>query len=119
MKPLTKILGTIAIASTIGLSACKTIEEGVIYKTKEYIGKLESSRTFPTKWPKPKKTFIVTDSISFIVRGEPEIKPGTRCYVTHDRIKDISEHFQKVTYFTWPGNKREKKFMVYRRGRHY
>jgi len=119
MKTLKKLLigGGIVLSS---LSACKTIEEGVIYKAKEeYVGKLESSRTFPTKWPKPKKTFIVTDSISFIVRGEPEIEPGTRCYVTHDRIKDVSGHIQSATYFTWPGNKNEKKYKIYRRGRHY
>jgi len=63
MKTINKILGAIALASTIGLSACKTIEEGVLYPTKKYIGRLESSRTFSTKWPKPKKTFIVTDSL--------------------------------------------------------
>jgi len=119
MKTL-KNLVKLALISTIGLSACKTIEEGVIYKTKEYVGKLESSRTFATKWPKPKKTFIVTDSVSFTVRGElPKIESGTWCYVTHDRIKDISGNPQGVTYFTWSGNKKEKKFKVYRRGRSY
>ena len=119
MKTLKNLVKLILIP-TIGLSACKTIEEGVIYKTtKEYVGKLESSKTFSTKWPKPKKTFIVTDSISFTVRGEPEIKPGTRCSVTHGRIKDPSGKIHSATYFTWSGNKTEKKFMVYRRGRHY
>jgi len=78
-----------------------------------------SSKTFPTKWSKPKKTFIVTDSISFIVRGEPETKPGTRCYFTYGRIKDPSGNMHSATYFTWPGNKKEKKFRAYRRGRHY
>ena len=115
MKTINKILIPVI---ALGLSACKTIEEGVSYKTKkEDIGKLDYSRKIPTKWPESKRTFIVTDSLSFAVRGEPEIKPGTWCYFTQDKIRNISGHTHNVKYFTWPGNKKEKKFRVYGRGR--
>ena len=102
MKLVNKILigGGIVLSSLVG---CKTIEEGIIYKTKEDIGKVDYSRKIPTKWPESKRTFIVTDSLSFAVRGEPEIKPGTWCYFTQDKIMNISGRIHNVKYFTWPG----------------
>lgn len=117
MKTINNMLGAIAIASTIGLSACKTIEQGILIKTTEYIGKVNYSRKIPTKWPEPKRTFIATDSLSFAVRGEPEIKPGTWCYFIQGKRKNISGHVHNVKYLTWSGNKNEKKFRVYGRGR--
>ena len=109
MKNINKILGTIALATTIG-AGCKTIEEGVFYKTKEYVGKLEYAKQMEKTFFEPKKTFIQTDSMSFIVKGHPDIKPGTWCYVTYDRIPLQGGNSRGTINFTWLGT--EKKHLV-------
>ena len=104
MKTINKILGTIALATTIG-AGCKTIEEGVIYKTREYVGRLEYSKPRETSAFESKKTFIQTDSMSFIVEGHLEIEPGTMCYVSRD--DPLSQW-----YFTWNNKKNNKRYNI-------
>jgi len=120
MKTINKILGTIAIATAIG-TGCKTIEEGVIYKTREYVGKLEYARPTENKWNDSKKTFIQTDSVSFFVKGHPEIKSGTLCYIKHDKIHSVSGHTSSIMYLTWDDidKKDIKKHKVYGRKRDF
>jgi hypothetical protein len=113
MKTLNKILAIPLIA--LGLSSCKTVEEGVIYKTKEYIGKLQYTQPISSEWNEPERTLVVTDSTSFVVKGNSEsleLEPGTPCYVCYDKIDKKS-----VLNFTWEDS--NKKFKVYGRQRHF
>lgn len=111
MKNLKKTLARIALAATIGLSACKTIEEGVIYKTKEFIGKSEYTAPIQDR-KKPNKTLVVTDSTSFVVDGRLDLEPGTWCYVIYDR-QYRHGHSKNILYFTWKDT--DKKYRI--RGR--
>lgn len=99
MKKITNfLLGTGIVLSAL---SCKTIEEGVLIKTRIYAGMLEDARPMETGFLGPKKTFIQTDSMSFIVRGHPEVKSGTLCYVNRGRTYPVGGGSQSVWYFTW------------------
>ena len=101
MKNITKILIPIV---ALGLGSCKTIEEGVIYKTEEYVGKVQSFKPLERRWYDPEKTFVVTDSTSFFIQGEPKIPIGSWAYVaTRKKQGDARKHL----YFTWKGTKKE------------
>ncbi len=102
MKNIKKTLAVLALATAIGFSACKTIEEGVLKKTKECIGKSESITLIQDR-RKPNKTLVVTDSTSVVVNGRFDLKPGIRCYVIYDRESNSYGSSKSVLYFTWEG----------------
>jgi len=78
MKNIAKILIPLAVLS---LSSCRTVQEGAIYKTRKYIWEVQFYQEMArTKWSDPKRTFVVTDSVSFVIEGLPKIPLKSESY---------------------------------------
>ena len=99
---------------TIGLSGCmppsKMVREGVIYKTRVYVGKYEKSVPFGEKFYN-----IQTSLYIFTLKENPVIPEGTFCYMRVERCKwdmhpDIAIELSPK-YFTWNGA--EKEYSIY------
>ena len=82
------------------------VEEGVLYKTKYYVGKYEDS--YPSE-----KNFInirTSDAI-FLIKENPDIPKGAFCYVRVDPCRqnvheDIGYRLSPK-YLSWSGSERE------------
>ena len=98
----------------IGLSACapssKMVKEGVIYKTRIYVGVYEKSVSIGEKYYN-----IQTSNYIFTLRENPAIPEGSLCYMRMERL-DRRFHpeiaYQLAPkYFTWNGA--EKEYSIY------
>ncbi len=101
MKNIAKILIPLAVLS---LSSCKTVQEGAIYKTRKYIWEVQFYQEMArTKWSDPKRTFVVTDSVSFVIEGLPKIPLKSESYLED---KKYPSQAKKHKYFSWKNSKK-------------
>lgn len=106
MKNIAKILIPLAALS---LASCKTIQEGVIHETKRDIGKVQSYQEMARiKWSDPKRTFVVTDSTSFVIEGIPKIPLGSWSYLEDKRYPSQAK---KHKYFSWRDSKKQYRLL--------
>ena len=105
MKNIEKIL----IPVLLSFGSCKTIQESVTYKANESFGKIKSYQEMARgKWSDPKRTFVVTDSASFVIEGVPKIPLGRQAYIEN---KQYPSQSKKHKYFTWKGTKKEYRLL--------
>ena len=105
MKSIAKIL----IPVVLSFGSCKTVQQSVIYKSNESFGKVQSYQEMARgKWSDPKRTFVVTDSASFVIEGVPKIPIGYSAYI---ESKILPDQIKKHKYFFWKGSKREYRLL--------
>lgn len=94
----------------IGLTACvpssKMVREGVIYKTRIYVGKYETSVDFGKHFYN-----VQTSHYIFTLKENPDIPEGALCYMRMEpldwRLHPEIAYELAPKYFTWNGAERE------------
>lgn len=105
-----KFIRYVFILFLIGIVACapssKMVKEGVIYKTRIYVGIYEKSVNFGDKFYN-----IQTSQYIFTLSENPDIPNGALCYMrmeSPDRRFHPEIAYQLAPkYFTWNGAERE------------